>query len=73
VDHAAWREDFVQIRAAMAAHDANLEWSVRTRHLDSAKLLKTTDAAPDAADTNNKARHVLEAFLRDDVNATDLV
>jgi hypothetical protein len=63
VDHAAWHEDFAQIRAAMAAHDANLEWSVRTRHLDLAKLVKTTDAALDAADTDEKAQRVLEAFL----------
>jgi hypothetical protein len=63
VDHAAWREDFAQIRAAMAAHDANLEWSVRTRHLDLAKMVKATNAKLDAADTDAKAQRVLDDFL----------
>jgi len=63
VDHAAWREDFAQIRAAMAAHDANLEWSVRTRHLDLAKMVKATNAKLDAADTDTKGQRVLDDFL----------
>jgi hypothetical protein len=64
IDRAAWREDFAQIRAAIASHDANLEWSVRTRHLDLAQLVTTTDGALEAARTDDEARSALLTFLK---------
>lgn len=63
VDTTAWLQDFEQLKQAMAAHYANLEWAVTRRGMDLKQLAATTAARLRDAGTDADARRAIESFL----------
>jgi hypothetical protein len=64
VDIGAWKEDFRDLKAAMADHYVNFEWAVERRGLDLPKLSAETERRIEGAQSDAEARAALRDFLR---------
>lgn len=62
-DPAPWQEDFSQLLAAMSEHYANLEWALKGRHMNLAKLRQTTEIELSQAQSDVQARAIFDKFL----------
>ena len=62
-DTAGWLRDFAQLKSAMSAHYANLEWAVSARRMDLPALVLRTEQAIRSAPTDVVARGALQSFV----------
>lgn len=62
-DPALWQEDFSQLLVAMSEHYANLEWAINGRHMNLAKLRKTTQIELNHTHSDAEARVILNKFV----------
>src|SRR5579862_2429272 len=60
----AWLEDFAQLKHEMAAHYANLDWAVAERRIDLKELGALTETRLREAQSEARARRVIERFLQ---------
>ncbi len=63
-DSKPWLEDFSQVRAALIAGYANLQWAVSDRGADLPELFNETASRIEAAQNESEARAAFESFAR---------
>lgn len=62
-DPAPWLEDFAQLRMALGAGYANLDWKIARGEVDPYSLVLATDSAIRAASSDREARRALQHFV----------
>ncbi len=58
-----WLEDFTQLKRAMSAQYANLEWTVENRGLDLKQLSEQTESRLLQARSEAEAKKIIESFM----------
>jgi hypothetical protein len=58
-----WLEDFAQLKRAMSAQYANLDWAIEARGLDLKQLSGQTEARLLQARSETEAKKIIESFL----------
>jgi Peptidase family S41 len=62
-EHEKWHADFAELRRALAAGYANLDWAVAARKIDLPALVKNTKNKIDAAKNDSDGARAFEEFL----------